>query len=190
MERRVQIAGLRTIRVKIGVGGSSVVLLHGHAMTPEALAPFAHSLGVDGEFFVPEGPIDALPSGRAWWPMDQERRSAMLVAGPRDLSDESPAGVDGARAQLLRFLRAIRAERVDAPLVVVGFSQGGMLAVDLLLRDGVAMDALAVLSSSRITAGDWEARLEPLRGMPVLVSHGERDEELSLQAGEIGRAHV
>ena len=59
-----------------------------------------------------------------------------------------------------------------------------MLACDALLRDHAPINALGLLSSSRITAAEWEPRLAPLRGLPVLVSHGRDDEELSFAAGE------
>lgn len=185
MEREERMAGLRTLRVQSGDGsGPSVVVLHGHAMTPEMLAPFAHSMGVAAEFFVPEAALEAVPSGRAWWPIDQERRTAMLASGPRDLSGEAPAGAVGARAQLGRLFEAVRAERPEAALAVIGFSQGGMLAMDALLRDAAPVNAMALLSSSRITAADWEARRGALTGLPVLVSHGRADPELSFEAGE------
>jgi len=158
-------------------------MLHGRSMEPEALAPFASSLGVDADFFLPQGPVLEAP-GHAWWPVDHERRRTMLAKGPRDLSDEAPPGAPAARAVLLDLLRHVRAQGPERPVAVIGFSQGGMLACDALLRDHAPIDALCLLSSSRITAADWEMRLSPLRGLPVLVSHGRGDAELSFAAGE------
>ncbi|MEO6688976.1 MAG: hypothetical protein ABIS07_13165, partial [Dokdonella sp.] len=68
-------------------------------------------------------------------------------------------------------------------LVLVGFSQGGMLAMDYTLHDGCP-DALVLLSSSRIAFSDWEPRLRRLAGLPVLVAHGHADAELAFAAGE------
>ena len=75
-----------------------VVMLHGYAMSAADLSPFAHSLGVSAVFYVPEAPLAAVPVGRAWWPMDQERRRLALAAGPRDLAEEQPTGAPAARA--------------------------------------------------------------------------------------------
>ncbi len=179
----MELAGLRTLVTEAG-SQLTVVLLHGYAMRPEDLAPFAHSLGVPGRFVAPEGPVPAEPSGRAWWPIDQERRSAALTIGPRDLYDEHPAGARAARATLLSFLDATRACWGDDPLVLVGFSQGGMLASDVVLREDPRVAGLALLSSSRISANEWAVEAARLRDLPVLVSHGRRDHDLAFHAGE------
>ncbi len=181
--RTERIAGLRTLRLCTGTPAISVVMLHGRTMEPESLAPFATSLGVAADVFVPQGPVTDAP-GFAWWPTDHARRRAQLAAGPRDLHDDAPAGVPAARALLLALLESVRGEAPERPVAVLGFSQGGMLACDALLRDHAPINALGLLSSSRITAAQWEPRLAPLRGLPVLVSHGRDDEELSFAAGE------
>ena len=69
-------------------------------------------------------------------------------------------------------------------MTIVGFSQGGMLACDALLRDGLDLAALALLSSSRIAFDEWQTQLHRLRDLPVFVSHGERDPDLAFAAGE------
>lgn len=182
-EWREEVAGLRTLRITVGAPSLSVVMLHGRSMEPEALSPFATSLGVNAEYFVPQGIVAEAP-GHAWWPVDHERRRAQLAQGPRDLSDEAPPGAAAARGALLGLLQNVRADFPARPLVVIGFSQGGMVACDALLRDHAPIDALALLSSSRISAEAWEPRRAALQGLPVLVSHGDADEELSFAAGE------
>lgn len=161
-----------------------VVMLHGYAMQPQDLAPFARSMSSGGVFYFPEGPLAAEPSGRAWWPIDHERKATMLRAGPRDLHAEHPAGAAAARASLLGLLQSLRLRHHGIPLVLVGFSQGGMLALDTILRGGAQVDALCLLSSSRICADEWEPRLARLRGLPCLVSHGGADPDLAYSAGE------
>ena len=178
-----QLAGLRTLRVTVGEPRLRVVMLHGRAMAPEALAPFATSLGIAADFFVPEGPVCEGP-GRAWWPVNATRRRAMCAQGPRDLQAESPAGAPSARGALLALLQHVKAQAPDHAVALIGFSQGGMLACDALLRDRAPVDALALLSSCRITAAEWETRRQALHALPVLVSHGRTDAELSFAAGE------
>jgi phospholipase/carboxylesterase len=189
-ERRI--AGLRTRIVTAGRADSQkVVVLHGYAMTPEDLVPFAHSIGVDATFYFPEGPVAAEPRGRAWWPIDQERRSAALALGARDLHEERPEGAPAARSHLAGVIGAVRAiQPRGAPLTIVGFSQGGMLACDLLLRERIRVEALAMLSSSRISAAEWEPLGEGVRGLPVLVSHGRADDDLAFAAGEALKAFL
>ena len=180
-----RIGGLDTARVTSGANSRlSVVMLHGYAMRAEDLVPFARSMGVAAEYYFPEAPLDAVPTGSAWWPVDAEHRAQALAVGARDLFESHPAGADAARRQLSALVAAVRARHPGRPLALVGFSQGGMLACDALLRGEVRAEALAMLSSSRISADDWEPRLDALVGLPVLVSHGEQDPDLAFTAGE------
>ena len=182
MTGAAEFAGLRTIVVEPGgPPRCDVVVLHGYAMTPEDLAPFAASLGLPARFLFPEAPLPAIPAGRAWWDMDQDKRARQMAAGPRDLAEEHFAGAAAARALLRDFLAATNQQR---PVVLVGFSQGGMLACDLVLRDRPDVAALALLSSSRIAADEWQPLAAGLKGFPVLVSHGQHDPDLAFRAGE------
>lgn len=192
-----EIGGLRTIITGVtsvtsvtgGAAPLAVVLLHGRQMEAADLAPFASSLGVKARFYVPDAPQVAEPRGRTWWPVDAEARARAraVSGGPLDLAEVEQPGRAEARAHLTALLaHATRAgaERV----VVVGFSQGGMLAMDhaLCARDtsDAPPHALALLSSSRIAFDDWTPRLARLRAMPVLVAHGRADAELAFSAGE------
>lgn len=164
-----------------------VVLLHGWNMRPSDLEPFTRSLGVDADYLVPAGP-HAVPDGAlAWWPVDEAAREAALSRGPRDLHDAHPVGREAARQALAQCLQVALAERPGARLVLAGFSQGGMLATDLLLHEEVPVAALALFSSSCIALDEWQPRLRQrpaLRGLPVLVTHGRDDEDLAFTAGE------
>jgi phospholipase/carboxylesterase len=184
-EASEEIGGLRTIVVEPeGQARLVVVMLHGYAMLPEALSPFARSIGIPARFLLPEGPLEANPDGRAWWPIDGERRARALASGPRDLSREHPEGVSAARERLLAFLDDARSLSGGPPVVLVGFSQGGMLACDTVLRAQPEIAALALLSSSRITLDEWTPLVHLLEGLRVLVSHGEDDADLAFAAGE------
>lgn len=153
------------------------VMLHGRNMQAADLAPFGASLGIDAHFVFPDAPLAAEP-GRTWWPMDSETR--LREKGARDLHTMDPAGRAEARATLDTLCNGVaRGKR----LVLAGFSQGGMLAMDYVLHGG-RVDALALLSSTRIAFDEWRPLLPRLAGLPVLVAHGREDEELSFAAGE------
>ena len=179
------IAGLSTVVISPAVAPfANVVMLHGYAMTPRDLAPFAHSMTLPARFLVPAGPVAAIQGGSAWWEIDHDARAGALAAGPRDLHLEHPAGAAEARAHLLRFLHEVQARWSRCPVVLIGFSQGGMLACDVLLRDRPAIAAMALLSTSRIFADEWRPLLKGLRELPVFVSHGRTDADLAFSAGE------
>lgn len=167
----------------------AMILIHGTAMTPADLAPFAHALALPGPVYLPMGPVPSglvpgVAQGRSWWPTDAAARLACLTAGPRDLATTHPIGLEAARAGFEPFLDTILA--AGAPTIVVGFSAGGMLAFDALIRHPRPIAALALLSSSRIAAADHAAVLapRPLAGVPTLVSHGDADDDLAFAAGE------
>lgn len=177
-EDRVKLAGLDAITIGDPGVPTVVVMLHGRDMTGADLAPFAHSLGVSAYYVFPDAPLPTA-RGRSWWPVDSEARLRRLSAGPMDLRAMDPPGRIEARNQLDELLNLFDARR----RVLVGFSQGGMLAMDYVLHGG-KVDRLALLSSTRIAFADWEPRLHRLAGLPVLVAHGHADDELAFSAGE------
>jgi phospholipase/carboxylesterase len=190
---RAQIAGLRTIVLEPSQAPLLVVvMLHGYAMVPEALSPFAQSIGIPARFLLPEAPLEADPHGRAWWHIDGEARARSLAEGPRDLFDERPSGAPLARGRLRSFLDDVQSNAAGLPIVLVGFSQGGMLACDTLLRASppAPIAALALLSSSRIMLAEWTPLMHRIEGLPVFISHGERDTDLAFSAGEALRDFV
>jgi phospholipase/carboxylesterase len=160
----------------------AVVVLHGRQMCAADLAPFAKSLGLPAYFVFPDAPLPAKPRGRTWWPVDSEARARRLEGGPMELSAMDPEGRAEARALLGELLATLAPRRI----ALVGFSQGGMLAMDYVLHAG-APAALALLSSTRIAIADWTPRAHALAGLPVLVAHGTRDDELAFRAGELLR---
>ena len=185
MTATIELGGLRTTLVEpSGTAVCTVVLLHGYAMTPDDLVPFARSIRLPLLFAFPEGPRPAEPGGRAWWTIDAAARAASLEYGPRDLKSEYPAGRAVARSRLRGMLSALRARGGDTPLVLGGFSQGAMLACDHAIMDGARIDGLIAMSASRIAIDDWLPSIGRLSGLPAFVSHGREDGDLAFGAGE------
>jgi phospholipase/carboxylesterase len=169
--------GLRTLECGNPASRRVVIMLHGRNMLADDLAPFGASLGIDAHFVFPDAPLAAEP-GRTWWPVDSEMR--LRDRGARDLYTLDPPGRVEARARLKTLCEEVAH---DKQLALVGFSQGGMLAMDHVLHGG-RVDALALLSSTRIAFEEWCPLLSRLAGLPVLVAHGHADAELSFVAGE------
>jgi phospholipase/carboxylesterase len=184
-EEILEIGGLRAISIGDRAAARAVcVVLHGFAMEPGDLSPFAHSLNMPVWFLFPEAPnVADAPRGRAWWHIDAKLREAALAVGPRDFAGQHPPDLPAARARLGAFLEALPPA---LPLALTGFSQGGMLACDTLLRGRHDVRVLALLSSSRIAFDEWGAHLAAgrVRGLPVLCSHGRADADLAFATGE------
>ena len=164
---------------------AALLLLHGLDMTPGALAPILRSLKLPALVALPSGPVERSGGHRAWWPVDDEARAARLQAGPADLHDAYPPGRDRARAIVHAAARALRERAPGLPLVVAGFSQGAMLALDCVLQaPSLTVDALALWSASRLAFTEWAPALHRLRGVRVDLVHGRADANLALAAAQ------
>lgn len=180
---------------------AAVLLLHGLDMSPAMLAPLARALKLPAYVALPAGPVERPDGQRGWWPVDDARRAARLAAGPTDYVAADPPGRAVARVIVRRAAAVLRARAgPELPLVVAGFSQGGMLALDALLMDDPPLEAgeadvespatayrpqmLALWSSSRIAFDAWRPSLSRVAGLDVQVVHGRQDANLGLHAGE------
>lgn len=165
-----------------------VVLLHGWGADGDDLVPLARRLG-EGDamrFVVPRAPLARSGGGRAWWRLDLEKRRAQLAAGNRDLSNEVPEGLPEARDQLLALLGDVQRHLGASPdrIVVGGFSQGAMLAMDVALHSNVQLAGVACMSGTLLAEQEWRRRLAEKRGMPVFLSHGRRDRVLPFRGAQ------
>lgn len=181
-----QLAGLRTLIVgDLPSAHQIVLLLHGYTMQPEDLAPFAQTLRVGHTAYVlPQAPLTASQGGHTWWLIDEVARQQQLAQGPRDLAESEPPGLADARRSVEQLLAELRACSPQARLVLGGFSQGGMLACDVALHTTAPLDALFLLSTSMLSRNRWAPLLPRLSGRPVLIAHGQDDDNLAFAAGE------
>ena len=184
-ETVLDLGGLRVVAVGERASPVVVVVLHGYAMDPSDLSPFAHSLGLPAWFLFPAGPLAASPRGRAWWHVDPAGREAAIARGPRDFAEQHPPDLGNARAHLTALLDDVLDAACGRPVVLAGFSQGGMLACDTQLRAPRPVAGMALLSASRVASSEWAPFLAAgnVRGLPVLVSHGAADTDLAFSAG-------
>lgn len=177
---------------KGGGKGPVVVLCHGFGAPGTDLVPLGRVIPVpEGTRWVfPEAPL-ALPrefqGGRAWWMIDIERMQLAIMRGEtRDLTRDTPEGLAPAREMLIGLLDAVQEELgVDGSRIVLGgFSQGAMLALDVALHTDRALAGLVLLSGTLLAADDWIARMPARKGLPVLQSHGRSDALLPFSIAE------
>jgi phospholipase/carboxylesterase len=153
----------------------TILTLHGrgaNAFDLLGLAP--HICG--GKFLVicPQGPLETpiAPDtmGYSWYPMS--------LGGPPDVT-----AILLARQRLQNFLdESLRRYPIDRKkLVVLGFSQGGVMAYSLALANPERFAALVVLSSW--LPRELEAQLqikESVQSLPTLVQHGTQDHMIEI----------
>ena len=164
------LTGARLDHAGKGPAAGLVVLLHGHRSSGNDLihlAKQAQPMLPDVAFVAPHGP-EAIGSARRWF----------------ELSSADPAviwrGVSGASPSLDRFLDAERdrLRLTDDRIVLVGFSQGTVMA----LHTGLRRRALAgIVGYAGFLAGPGhlaEIRSRP----PITLIHGDRDGIVPVQA--------
>ena len=161
---------LHTAHVPAGDGPFPTVLaLHGWGANAHdliALSPILN--GGQALVLSPEGPVtfeiaQGVP-GHGWFPLTE--------GGP-----PSPAEVDAAREALERFLTQAASRYPIDPrkLVLLGFSQGGVMAYELALREPSRFAGLIALSSWLPEKAADVGAAPGLEQLPVLVMHGTED---------------
>jgi len=177
---------MHTAHVPHGPGPfPTIVALHGFGATAHDLLGIAPHIQ-EGEvlFLCPQGPmlIETAPGQRAhgWFPLSQ--------AG-----EIEPASLVGARGLLEGFLEdAMHRYPIDpARVVLLGFSQGGVMAYDLALGRPERFAALVALSTwlpDAVLSGlkDDEAR----SSLKTLLVHGTNDPMVAIDNAKEARTKL
>ena len=169
---------IHTIYEPSGAGPYPTILtLHGrgaNAFDLLGLAPYI----CNGKFLMicPQGPLET-PIGQgalgyAWYPMS--------MGGPPDIG-----AILSSREMLQQFLDAcLKRYPIDAKkLVILGFSQGGVMAYSLALSNPERFAGLAVLSSwlPKELVPKLSINNESVQSLPTLVQHGSQDQMIEIQ---------
>jgi phospholipase/carboxylesterase len=167
---------------KGGGDGPLVVLMHGFGAPGDDLVPLARVIPAPpgARFVFPRAPW-TLPGlfgdARAWWMIDLEQLERDLAAGrPRDRTGEVPEGLAAARDHMATFLADVDARLGSSmPMILGGFSQGAMLALDTALHVERELAGVVLLSGTLLAADVWVPRMAARAGLPVFQSHGRAD---------------
>ncbi len=190
----IELGPLRVRRVVIGAEPADksariVLLMHGFGAPGDDLVPLAAELGCPPgtTILFPEAPLDLgalhpmFGAARAWWLIDMERMQLAIAQGEmRDLRHEIPEGLAEARAMLAEAMAEIDAER----LVIGGFSQGAMLALDAALHSSRPLAGVVLLSGTLLAESVWVPRMKARAGLHVFQSHGTEDQILPYELAE------
>jgi phospholipase/carboxylesterase len=173
-----------------GGDGPVVVLLHGYGAPGTDLVPLWREIAVPAEtrFVFPEAPLELsiLPGARAWWNIDIGRYERALTGGGdfSELTREVPDGLAESREKLITLLDALENEHAAKDIVLGGFSQGAMLALDVALHTERRLSGLVLMSATLIASEEWTPLMPKRAGLPVLQSHGRSDPLLPFVVAE------
>ena len=153
-----------------------LLLLHGVGSNELSMAALAPDL--DPRFVIcsVRSPVELGPFSFGWY------RVRFTPDGPLIDADEARAGIDRAVAFLDEAVAALGAD--PQRVFLAGFSQGGIVSLAAMLTAPEKV-AGVVCMSGRLPPEivPLAAAPERLRGKPVLIVHGTRDETLGVDYG-------
>jgi phospholipase/carboxylesterase len=155
---------------------SLVILLHGVGASGAALAPLRDRLSrhlPETRFAAPDGPqaFDLGAAGRQWFSVSgvtPENRGERIVA--------ARAGLDAALAEVIRVHGL---EGREDRVALVGFSQGAILALDVVASGRWSFGAVVGFAARLGSPPPWRPA-----STPVLLVHGDADPVIPLWEGE------
>ncbi len=159
-----------------GTGKGCVVLFHGYGADAFDLSPLGEAISSKASptWIFPNAPLTTEFGGRAWFPI----QLAALEKDWREKNFEErantrPHGLDRAVAMATEQLDLLPFPK--SQIVLGGFSQGAMVATDLVLASNQTYAGLMILSGSLIDAPNWKTKAQELRDFIFLQSHGAED---------------
>lgn len=171
----VFIDGPRAMPARGGKPDALVVLLHGYGSNGAdliSLAPYWAQALPGAAFVAPNAlePVPQAPGGFQWFPITQLEPHRM------------EQGVRQAAPSVDRFIDRELEKYGLSPnrLLLVGFSQGTMMALHVALRR--AQPAAGVLGYSGVLVGAARLKEEMRARPPILLIHGDRDPMIPVTA--------
>ncbi|HYA43271.1 MAG TPA: dienelactone hydrolase family protein, partial [Syntrophobacteraceae bacterium] len=131
---------------------------------------------------------DGSQDERAWWELDLEAHLRQGKDGI-DLSRDDPEGLKQAAREVLSLL-SIEGNSKKHPFILGGFSQGAMVACQIAFLSNEPLRALVVLSGTPVNEKIWRAEMGRRKGLPVFLSHGNRDAILPFDLAERLKAEM
>lgn len=204
MERK-QIAGFEVVIEKGDPNGATIVLLHGFGADAMDLFPLSGVLRQRPRptWIFPTGPleIEIAPgyTGRAWFPVDFEVLQRAYQKGDfESVATAFPAELGKVRQQLDGLVGELNIPR--SKLILGGFSQGAILAIETALNGMDRVAALLIFSGTLVCEPSWRKLAHLHAQTPFFQSHGIEDpllplkkaedlEALLLEAGLKGKLH-
>ncbi|MBN8220563.1 MAG: alpha/beta fold hydrolase [Spirochaetes bacterium] len=188
--------GMKVVEIPGRPGAPTFLCMHGFGANCYDLAGLSQHLKFpEGtRYLFPDGILridlgyGAGYEGRAWFPIDfAEIERIRREGGLRDLSKTLPAGMAEARDKLIDAMAKLECD--PAKTVVGGFSQGAMLATEIMLNHKADLAGLVVFSGTLVNRTGWETAIAAKyaaqnKTMRFIQSHGKHDPVLPFQAAE------
>lgn len=165
------------------------VIFHGYGANAKDLAGLAPYLDPQNRhsWIFPEGPLslDLSPFmvSRAWFELNMlDFEKAIQDGSFESYIRARQQGLKGIREPADAFLKAL--ETPFENIVLGGFSQGSMMALDLALRQSITVAGLILFSSSLVDPSGWAEGCASHPKLKFFQSHGREDPVLPFDLGK------
>ncbi len=160
-----------------------VIFFHGYGADASDLRPLADAIPTKKTFnyIFPEGPLEVPLGphwiGRAWCQIDMAR-----LQNPQtdfDITLDRPKGIDQTRKLVTQMIQDLKIPMEN--IIIGGFSQGGMVAVDQYLTLKESPKAMVLMSTALVNKEEWKSFSKSKKPIPYYMSHGDQDQVLKLK---------
>ena len=154
----------------------TVICMHGYGADMRDLAPLTQELQTKRplRWVFPNAPAQLDWGGRAWFPIDVAVfEEAQRTGKTRDLSGHAPEGMAQAREELQSFVKQLGVPWEK--IVLMGFSQGAMMAVDVAARAEAKPAGVAILSGTLVDVKTLAKLASKQKGLSFFQTHGSVD---------------
>lgn len=183
------IGPFKTLTLDGRVDNSCIVFFHGYGADAADLMPLVDMMNVsaDATWIFPEAPMEVIIApgfyGRAWFQIDSRRlENSMKNGEPLDMSNSVPEGLTSVRKSAAQFYSEVR--KKYKKVIIGGFSQGAMLAIDIALNADKKPDGLVIMSGTLVNKKEWEKLVTSCTGLHFFQSHGKNDALLGFNYAE------
>tara|TARA_A100001015_G_scaffold313552_1_gene421028 strand:- start:1345 stop:2043 length:699 start_codon:yes stop_codon:yes gene_type:complete len=157
----------------------SIIMFHGYGANGEDLIPFAQAIDPDKKFnwIFPEAKknidFQFFGGGFTWFDFDVDSFIQNLEKGIWEVDEMvNEAELDKLSSELDELVQALGCSMDQ--VILGGFSQGSMVALDWGLRSVKAPMGFVLLSSSILSLPRWKERMKN-KSIPIFQSHGIQD---------------
>lgn len=126
----------------------------------------------------PNGPLSMGGKSRAWWPVNFEHLLMQHLSGDhKSMFAQAPPGLPESRAKMISLVDEVK-KKTGLPtskIVLVGFSQGSMLSVDVAMHLNETVGGLGVFMGVLLCPTEWSKMASRHKGLRVIQTHGTQD---------------
>lgn len=164
---------VRVLKPKIPETGRIFLMLHGYTGDENSMTVFTRNLPSDAWIFSPRAPYSSNSGGYKWISSEQGASASLK---------EFQEAVQGVQKAMANWKDSFNLP--DIKVEVVGFSQGGVVALSYALSYPEQVKRVACLSGFLPHDTPEFIQGQPLAGKPIYIAHGTEDKTVAYERAQ------